>query len=94
MLRGLTQSKKCTPKTTYCRFPPCSTCSTAGGGALVHIEGMWTENAMTAEGRVLHECAHQPGAGNSDGVRTARGLRLCSRELGLFGVADIVEFTG
>ena len=60
--------------------------------ALVHIEGMWTENAMTAEGRVLHERAHQPGAGNSDGVRTARGLRLCSRELGLFGVADIVEF--
>jgi CRISPR-associated exonuclease Cas4 len=60
--------------------------------ALVHIEGMWTENALTAEGRLLHQRAHQAASDNIDGVRTARGLRLCSRELGLFGVADVVEF--
>jgi len=60
--------------------------------ALIHIERVWTENAMTAEGRLLHERAHKPAADNVDGVRTSRGLRLCSRELGLFGVADVVEF--
>jgi CRISPR-associated exonuclease Cas4 len=60
--------------------------------ALIHIEGMWAENALTAEGRVLHERVHTPSADNTDGVRTARSLRLCSRELGLFGVADVVEF--
>ncbi len=59
---------------------------------LIHIEGMWTENALTAEGRVLHERVHQTAVDNVEGVRTARGLRLCCRELGLFGVADVVEF--
>ena len=53
---------------------------------------MWAENAQTAEGRVLHERVHQAASETVDGVRVARGLRLCSRELGLFGVADVVEF--
>ena len=53
---------------------------------------MWLENAQTAEGRVLHERVHQATAETVEGVRTARGLRLSSRELGLFGVADVVEF--
>ncbi len=60
--------------------------------ALIHIEGIWAENAQTAEGRVLHQRVHQTAADNIEGVRTARGLRLCSLELGLFGVADVVEF--
>jgi CRISPR-associated exonuclease Cas4 len=60
--------------------------------ALIHLEGIWAENAQTAEGRALHERVHQSPGENVDGVRVARGLRLCSRELGLFGVADVVEF--
>jgi CRISPR-associated exonuclease Cas4 len=60
--------------------------------ALIHIEGAWTENTQTAEGRALHEKVHQAPSENVNGVRVARGLRLCSRELGLFGVADVVEF--
>ena len=60
--------------------------------ALVHVEGLWTENALTAEGRVLHQRVHEAPAETAGGVRVARGLRLCSRELGLFGVADVVEF--
>jgi len=60
--------------------------------ALVHVEGLWAENAATAEGRVLHQRAHQAGAEKSNGIRIARRLRLASRRLGLFGVADIVEF--
>jgi CRISPR-associated exonuclease Cas4 len=60
--------------------------------ALVHIEGEWAENVQTAEGRALHERVHQAPSETIAGVRVARGLRLCSRELGLFGVADVVEF--
>jgi len=60
--------------------------------ALIHIEGAWTENVQTAEGRALHEKVHQAPSENVNGVRVARGLRLCSRTLGLFGMADVVEF--
>ncbi len=31
--------------------------------ALVHIEGLWSENRFTVEGRHLHERAHDPGRG-------------------------------
>lgn len=60
--------------------------------ALIHVEGLWQENAQTAEGRVLHQRVHQESSENVAGVRVARQLRLCSQELGLFGVADVVEF--
>lgn len=60
--------------------------------ALIHVEGLWQENAQTAEGRVLHQRVHQESSENVAGVRVARQLRLSSRELGLFGVADVVEF--
>ncbi len=60
--------------------------------ALIHVEGAWTENAWTAEGRALHQRVHEAPSETVGGVRVARGLRLCSRELGLFGVADVVEF--
>lgn len=60
--------------------------------ALVHVEGLWTENAQTAEGRVLHKRVHEAPSETVGGVRVVRGLRLSSRELGLFGVADVVEF--
>ena len=60
--------------------------------ALVHVEGVWAENVQTAEGRILHERVHQAPSENVGGVRVARRLRLCSRQLGLFGIADVVEF--
>jgi len=60
--------------------------------ALIHVDGLWAENAQTAEGRALHQRVHQAPGESKDGVRVARHLRLCSRELGLFGVADVVEF--
>ena len=59
---------------------------------LIHIEQIWEENRLTAEGRVLHERTHQPGSDNRPGIRTARGLRLHSLRLGLIGQADVVEF--
>ncbi len=62
--------------------------------ALIHLERLWQENRFTMEGRVLHETAHDPSASGTDGkgVRLARGLSLSSTRLGLYGVADVVEF--
>jgi len=60
--------------------------------ALIHIERIWDENTLTAEGRVLHERAHAGGGETRPGIRIARSLPLQSRRHGLQGVADIVEF--
>jgi CRISPR-associated exonuclease Cas4 len=60
--------------------------------ALIHIEGLWDENRFTAEGRNLHERAHEPALESRGDVRIARGLRLRSLRLGLTGKADVVEF--
>jgi CRISPR-associated exonuclease Cas4 len=59
---------------------------------LIHIEQIWEENRLTAEGRVLHERAHASGSDSRVVTRTARGLRLHSLRLGLVGQADVVEF--
>jgi CRISPR-associated exonuclease Cas4 len=60
--------------------------------ALVHVDNVWAENRYTAEGRVLHERAHEASSEWRDGVRIVRGLRLRSLRLGLIGIADVVEF--
>ncbi len=60
--------------------------------ALIHLELIWTENAYTAEGRLLHEKAHSGKSETRGDTRTACGLPLRSRELGLSGQADVVEF--
>ena len=60
--------------------------------ALIHVEQVWAENRLTAEGRVLHERVHEAGDEARGAVRIARALRLRSLRLGLIGVADVVEF--
>lgn len=59
---------------------------------LVHREGIWAENRLTAEGHAFHERVHDVGEEVRGGVRTVRGLTLCSHRLGLIGKADAVEF--
>jgi len=62
--------------------------------ALIHIEQVWLENRLTAEGRLLHDKTHE-GEGEVEvrgDCRIARALRLRSLELGLSGQADMVEF--
>ncbi len=59
---------------------------------LIHLEGQWGENRFTAQGRLLHEKAHQAGAERQGQVRIERGLALRSLSLGLTGKADVVEF--
>ncbi len=60
--------------------------------ALIHIERVWAENRFTAEGRVLHDVAHEAGNRQSRGVRRVTALPIASHRLNLAGVADVVEF--
>lgn len=60
--------------------------------ALIHIEQTWGENRLTAEGRLLHERVHEIETESRGDLRIVRGLRLRSLELGLVGIADVVEF--
>lgn len=40
--------------------------------ALIHLEGVWDENRLTAEGRILHERVH-------NGEDESRGFCGCTR---------------
>ena len=59
---------------------------------LIHLEGVWEENRLTAEGRVMHDRADEPETEVRGNTRIARGLLLRSLRLGLTGKADVVEF--
>lgn len=61
--------------------------------ALIHIEQLWAENSLTAEGTLLHQNVDNPFYRETNGSRviTLRGFRLSSPTLGLSGVADAVE---
>lgn len=62
--------------------------------ALIHIEQQWKENALTAEGRIMHKRADDPFfAETRNGVITARSVPVASYRLGLSGICDVVEFT-
>lgn len=59
--------------------------------ALMHVEGIWQDNAHTIVGSLLHEHADAPGYETGDGVTVLRALPLHSARYGLAGKADIVE---
>jgi CRISPR-associated exonuclease Cas4 len=62
--------------------------------ALIHIEQQWKENALTAEGRIMHKRVDDPFFTETrKGVITARSVPVASYRLGLSGVCDVVEFT-
>ena len=60
--------------------------------ALIHVEQLWVENRFTAEGRVMHERAHQPRVESRGALRIETDLAIRSLRLGLAGRADVVEF--
>ncbi len=60
--------------------------------ALIHLEQIWEENRFTAEGQLLHQRVNSGEAETRGDLHVARTLRLVSHELGLTGVADVVEF--
>ena len=59
--------------------------------ALIHVEQIWAENRLTAEGRILHDKSDQPANEKRRGVRTVTAMPLRSLRLGVSGVADVVE---
>ncbi len=60
--------------------------------ALIHLEQVWAENRFTAEGRVMHERAHEGPDERRAAVRIMRGMPVVSRVLGISGQCDVVEF--
>ena len=61
--------------------------------ALIHIETQWQENVRTVEGKLFHERAHDSGIRERRGdLIISRAMPICSRELGVSGECDIVEF--
>ncbi len=59
---------------------------------LIHIDGVWTENRLTAEGRALHDRVDSGARETRGDICVAATLRLVSHKLGVAGVADMVEF--
>ena len=61
--------------------------------SLATIDGVWEENLLTTLGALLHERAHDSSIREHRGdLIIVRGLWIVSRELGLSGVCDVVEF--
>jgi len=61
--------------------------------ALIHVERQWHENALTAEGRIMHKRADDPFFTETrNGIISARSVPITSYRLGLSGVCDVVEF--
>ena len=62
--------------------------------ALIHVEQIWQENRFTLEGSHMHARVHEeaPRRELRGDLLIARGLQVRSLELGVSGVADVVEF--
>lgn len=61
--------------------------------ALAYIELQWEDNVRTVEGNLLHEKAHDVTSAEKRGeLIISRGMPVHSRELGISGECDVVEF--
>lgn len=60
--------------------------------ALIHIARVWSDNSLTAAGRIMHERVDAGGHETRHGIRTEFGVRIRSLQLGIAGIADVVEF--
>jgi CRISPR-associated exonuclease Cas4 len=60
--------------------------------ALIHVEQIWADNALTTQGELLHEHVDLPALEQRPGVRIERAVPLRSDRLRLIGKADVVEF--
>jgi CRISPR-associated exonuclease Cas4 len=62
--------------------------------ALIHLEQTFDENIYTVKGHMLHERVDEEASELRQDVRIERALPLWSKQLGLVGKADVVEFHG
>ncbi len=61
--------------------------------ALIHLEQVWADNVLTAQGDLMHSRAHDEELRERRGdILVVRGLAVLSRTLGLTGKCDVVEF--
>lgn len=61
--------------------------------ALIHVEHLWKDNLRTVEGSLLHERTHDEGVSKKRvDLLTVRGMHVSSKQLGVSGVCDTVEF--
>lgn len=61
--------------------------------ALIHLENQWAENHLTADGKIMHDRAHDASFHESRGdTLIYRGMNVFSATLGISGQCDVVEF--
>ena len=60
--------------------------------ALIHIEQQWAENRLTAQGDLIHQRVDSGPDEKRKDIIMARSVRLNHPDLGLTGIADLVEF--
>jgi CRISPR-associated exonuclease Cas4 len=60
--------------------------------ALIHVDGVWSDNVHTVRGTYGHRRADTPFQRTERGRLVVRALPLWSEQLGLTGRADAVEF--
>lgn len=62
--------------------------------ALIHIERQWEENVRTVEGKHIHERVDNGLITEKRGsILTTRAVPVASRNLGLYGITDAIEFS-
>ncbi len=59
--------------------------------ALIHNEQLWAENALTVEGRILHERSDSGVRERRGKLKIERSVPLRSLRLGVSGIADVIE---
>jgi len=62
--------------------------------ALIHLERQWADDSRTVDGEFRHKTVHEtaPRRERRGTTIVVRGLLLQSMELGIAGIADVVEF--
>ena len=60
--------------------------------ALIHLEQEWRENRLTIEGQLQHKHVDDPFYRQKCGDNiTLRSVNVASKELGLYGICDVIE---
>lgn len=61
--------------------------------ALIYVENQWEDNWRTTAGQIMHKKAHDNTvAEKRNGTITVNALKIASKELGISGECDVVQF--
>ena len=61
--------------------------------ALIYLEDLWLDNWRTISGNIMHERVHDSSFIEKRGSKlSARALKIYSKQLGIVGETDLVEF--